>query len=251
MNEPDDPIVSPVRGKHPPLLGSLTLMVSSHRDFKDITGHVGDKNTLTRPVVNSRLCLLNNGGSSFSAAGPVVGASYAVLILESLIAWGAENILFYGWCGAISPDVGIGDIIVPTGACIEEGTSRLYMADEDKPALPSDRLMHRVEHAAQELEITCRPGSIWTTDAVFRETRSKVVHYQEKGVLAVEMELSALFTVARFRKVELAGILVVSDDLSSLTWKPGFKDERFRHGREKAVSIIKYLANTRDGYHAE
>jgi hypothetical protein len=52
------------------------------------------------------------------------------------------------------------------------------------------------------------------------------------------METSALFTVGGCRGIEVAALLVVSDDLSSLTWRPGFKDPRFICGREVACNII-------------
>ena len=59
----------------------------------------------------------------------------------------------------------------------------------------------------------------------------------EEGVLAVEMEVSALFTVARFRSIRLAAALIVSDDLHTLKWLHGFKDAKFHLAREKMVAI--------------
>ena len=60
-----------------------------------------------------------------------------------------------------------------------------------------------------------------------RETREKVERYQKEGVLAVEMEISALFTVAKFRGAELGAMPVVSDELATFKWRPGFKMEEF------------------------
>jgi uridine phosphorylase len=78
-------------------------------------------------------------------------------------------------------------------------------------------------------------GTVWSTDAPFRETVGKVGAYQAAGVLAVDMETSALFAVARFRGIRLASLLVVSDELSSLSWRPGFKDPRFQAIRSRAI----------------
>jgi hypothetical protein len=50
--------------------------------------------------------------------------------------------------------------------------------------------------------------------------------------------------VAQFRRVALAGILVVSDELSSLDWRPGFKDERFAQGRRTACKVVEELCRT-------
>ncbi len=79
-------------------------------------------------------------------------------------------------------------------------------------------------------------GRVWSTDAPFRETVKKVIHYQQAGALAVDMETSALFTVASFRGILMAVALVVSDELSSLTWVHGFRDRGFLRTREELVN---------------
>jgi hypothetical protein len=84
---------------------------------------------------------------------------------------------------------------------------------------------------------------VWTTDAPYRETPDQVRAYQERGALAVEMECSALFTLGAFRSAAVASLLVVSDELSSPTWRPGFKDPRFSLGRESACEAIGRLCS--------
>ncbi|MGB5748539.1 MAG: purine-nucleoside phosphorylase, partial [Desulfobacterales bacterium] len=74
---------------------------------------------------------------------------------------------------------------------------------------------------------------------VYRETKEKVDYYQKQGVLAVEMEASALFSVAQFRQVELCAMLVVSDELSSLKWRPGFRDQQFVTGHQTACRMVR------------
>ena len=81
-------------------------------------------------------------------------------------------------------------------------------------------------------------GKVWTTDAPYRETVTKVKQYQVKGILAVEMELSALLTVARFREVEIGGLIVISDELFDLTWKSGFESKEFLSGVRSGCEII-------------
>jgi hypothetical protein len=53
------------------------------------------------------------------------------------------------------------------------------------------------------------------------------------------MEISALFTVAQFRKVDMGAMVVVSDELTSFNWLPGFKMNEFKHGREVACTVIR------------
>ena len=231
-----DAIVNPVKGKRSPDLGDNVLLVATQSDLNTLCRLMVPEDTRPRPLYVSRLFLDSDPGASHAAvAGPVIGAPYAVMLLETLICWGAKFIVFWGWCGAISPDVKVGDIIVPTSAVVDEGTSKHYplgavnSPDGQKTLLstPDDTLVESLTHHLHTTRLSCHFGSIWTTDAIYRETKAKVIRYQRENVLAVEMELSALFTVARFRRVSLAGVLVVSDDLSGYAWRPGFKDDRF------------------------
>ncbi len=174
--------------------------------------------------------------------GPFVGAPYAAMLLETIIAWGVERIIFFGWCGAISHDVKIGDIIIPTSATIDEGTSKHYHQVDDI-SRPSSYIQKNTKEALIKAGLCFHEGIVWSTDAIYRETCEKVKYYQQKDILAVEMELSALFTVAKFRNVQMGGILVVSDELSTLTWRPGFREQRFKESRMSVVKEIKALCN--------
>jgi hypothetical protein len=62
--------------------------------------------------------------------------------------------------------------------------------------------------------------------------------YQGKGVLAVEMEMSALMTLAAYRSVELSGLLVVSDELFDLKWHRGFSSPVFKKRCELAGNLL-------------
>ena len=58
----------------------------------------------------STLFTLEQGEKGICFAGPYVGAPYGVMILESLIAKGAEKIIVLGWCGSLTQEISIGDI---------------------------------------------------------------------------------------------------------------------------------------------
>jgi purine-nucleoside phosphorylase len=95
-----------------------------------------------------------------------------------------------------------------------------------------------LQEALKTKGLPFRTGEVWTTDAPYRETLDKVKHYQRLGVLAVEMEMSALMTVARFRAVSVAAVLVVSDELFNLKWKPGFSDPLLGRRSRAAAEIL-------------
>ena len=232
-----------MRGKHAPRLSPVAVLAATEPDLDALRRGLGFDASDSRRHFISRLYTAAGREPDVCLAGPMVGAPYAAMVAETLIAWGVRTILFIGWCGAVSPLLSIGDLVVPAAAVIDEGTSPHYTAGATA-ARPSEPLMHRVAEACAAEGVCAHAGTVWTTDAVFRETRDEVARHQRDGVLAVEMECSALFTVGGFRGVDVAALLVVSDDLSSLTWRPGFKDPAFIHGREVACNVIGRLCSS-------
>lgn len=243
---PDDglepAIVTPVKGRRSPALGPVGLLVACQPDLDTLCGLYRLDPRQSAPLLMSRVYPADGAAPpGFTLCGPVMGAPYAVMVLESLIAWGLRRVLFFGWCGAISPRVAIGDIILPTHALIDEGTSRHYGASEDRPVRPATRLLADTRAALARRGLAFHEGAIWTTDAIYRETPARLRHFQERRAIGVEMELSALLTVARFRGVAASAVLVVSDELTTLTWRPGFRDPRFTAARKAVCEVISTL----------
>lgn len=244
-------IVNPVRGKKPPDTGPLAIMAATESDLR-LMSHLADTPVVEqRKLYMSSLQVHADDQRRFTLAGPMVGAPYAAMIVEALGAWGVESILFVGWCGAVSRHVKAGDIIVPDSAIVDEGTSGHYGDPTCRVALPARPLVHQVRLALQLQGARFHDGAVWTTDAIYRETVDKVKHYQSKGALAVEMEQSAIFTVAGFRNIEAAGILVVSDELSDYQWRPGINTPAFKIARKTACRAALSMANEHKTLNAE
>lgn len=236
-------IVNPAAPEGSPPLPPLAVMVGSLPDLTTLCGYAGLKKTGFKSFITSRL--YTDEANSFALIGPVIGAPYAVILLEELIARGVRTLLYFGWCGGISPEVQIGDVIVPTAAVIDEGTSLHYQMKTSDTAFAENRVTGFITRHLTQQAIAFHTGTIWTTDAIYRETRKRVVHFQQQHTLAVEMELSALFTVGKFRQVGVGAVLVVSDSLASLSWQQGFKDQNFKTRRRAVCEAIGGLCRER------
>ena len=223
---------------------ALSVMVSTDPDFNYIKSNA-TKGT-SKPLFMGTLFTQGEKGASF--AGPYMGAPYATMIAETLIAKGASTIVVFGWCGAISRDLSIGDIIVVDGALADEGTSRNYMAQPEAfpRVLPDSVLQQRLYNELIAKNLPVKTGTLWTTDAIYRETPKKIDFFRDKGAVAVEMECSALFAVAKFRKVRIAAVVVVSDALSGKTWTPGFRSKPFKTSRKQVSDILLDLCRKND-----
>ena len=231
-------IIQPRKGKGDPHLPPDVLMVMIPAELRFLAQKAGATQTA---FSNMRLYDLyrsqGENEASVTLAGPFIGAPHAVMGTEKLIAMGAQRILVLGWCGSLQPFLKIGDLVVPTHAVSEEGTSQHYPTASKNP--PSDAALNRIlETALKEKKTPFTKGPIWTTDAIYRETPEKVKAYQQQNILAVEMEISALLAVSSFRSVQMAAILVVSDELFELRWNPGFSNSRLKKSSRAAAELL-------------
>lgn len=164
-----------------------------------------------------------------------IGGSGAVALAEELIALGVQKIIFIGSCGTLQ-NIPISSIILPTRAIRDEGTSYHY-AKASKYAKPSKELFNLIEKTTKELNIKYNKGTTWTTDAPYRETFRKINKYSLENTISVEMEASALFTLGKYRNVEVAAIFWISDQLLK-KWTPGFKTKEYNNGVINSFKIL-------------
>lgn len=183
-------------------------------------------------------CSTSIDGRKVSVFGTPLGAPQAAIVLERLIAMGARKILSFGCCGSLQPDLGVGSLVVPTDALCEEGTSAHYPLPEGTKGKADDQIVQLCLAKSRDRKFKAVSGKVWTTDALFRETRGKTKKYSETGILAVEMEMSALLTVAAYRGIRLGGFMVVSDELASLKWRTGFLNPLFWHASKKTARLV-------------
>lgn len=189
-----------------------------------------------RPLIPGRVYHVRRGTKEVTLYGPGQSAPMAVMALERCAAQGCRYFIMLGVCGSLRSEVKTGDFIIPVSSLIEEGTSAHYNPSEH-PAEAAPGVVEALRKALQSEGAEWHEGRVWTTDAIYRETKSKVREYGEAGMLGVEMEVSALFTAGGYRGVEVGALLVVSDELFDLKWRPGFSSPRFLNNLRRAVKI--------------
>lgn len=233
---PPEAVINPTREPGEAPVSERVILTFTRPDYQKLCG-------LTQAGEAPRYawgCPFRQGvcqGKPLTIVAPAVGAPYAVMVLEKLIALGARMVLALGWCGSLQPHVPVGHLILPTAAVSGEGTSRYYAPGEGDAA-PDPGLLALLRGQLPEAAGWCHAGPIWTTDAFYRETPDLIQTLRAQGLLGVDMEMSALFRVGEFRRVPLAGLLVVSDELATLNWQTGHRPEEFRRGRDLAARLI-------------
>jgi uridine phosphorylase len=148
------------------------------------------------PCYHTDLDTFELGGRRVGIIGRVVGAPFAVLVAEELFASGCGLLVSLTSAGQITPSGPPPYFVVIDRALRDEGASYHYAApSEFADADPG--LVKLAAAALAKIEPRCIVGASWTTDAPFRETAEAIEAARDKGVLAVEMEAAALYTLAR------------------------------------------------------
>lgn len=141
-----------------------------------------------------------------------IGSPQAALVINCLAYLdNLKSVVMLGMCGGIDDILSKGDFLVPTAAIRGEGTSRHYMPAEF-PAIPASSVNLYCIGAVRKLGITPYCGIVYTTDRRLWEFDEDFVEYlHNRRVLAIEMELATLFTVAYRYEVPIGSIMLVSD----------------------------------------
>ena len=189
-------------------------------------------------------------GGRFSIVRGNAGAPMAAVLLEELIALGFRRFVALGPAGhptnGNSPKVPIGGLVLVQEAYIHEGTSPHYHPPSSI-SYPTPKSVEALSQLLAAQGLDYQTGAVASTDALYRETPSFIAEVMKKQVLAIDMELSALFTVAAFHGVEIAGLLYVSDIVDqSGHWHVGTGDDRLKQVGQRLLPLLTRYARQDD-----
>ncbi len=163
-----------------------------------------------------------------------IGGPYAVLVAEQLRVAGAQLILGLTSAGRVSPSFPLPSLVVVTCAVRDEGTSLHYLPAGEDVACPT-AIGHLLSDELTGLGWTVVEGSVWTTDAPYRETIEQLHRHADAGVLAVEMQAASLFAFATARQMNIGIVAHVTNAL-------GHQDEQFNKGSdEDSLAIMQAM----------
>src|SRR5580704_524194 len=169
-----------------------------------------------------------------SVIHPGVGAPLAAGFVEEIASLGVTTLVACGGAGALVDELALGHVMIVASALRDEGTSFHYAAPSR--IIDADPLGVRIlGEVLGEHQIEHFVGRTWTTDAFFRETRSRVNRRIDEHCSVVDMESSAFIAVAKYRGLRFAQLLYAGDSLAGDEWDSrswsdarGVREERFR-----------------------
>ncbi|MFP4626032.1 MAG: nucleoside phosphorylase [Natronomonas sp.] len=163
-------------------------------------------------------------GHDLTICSTGIGSPSTAIAVEELAAIGVETFIRVGTTGALQAGIEIGDMVVATGAAKDEGTTKRY-EDVSVPAVPAYGVLESLVDAARSRDVPVHVGPIATDDAFYAETDAYVTDWEASGLLAVEMEAAALFTLTRRKGLAAGAICTVDGNLVEGTQKGETDDE--------------------------
>ncbi len=191
----------------------------SNHIFNEIISAYGGKKiaSVSGGIDNDLYGIYYNGKPIVAYKSPV-GAPAAVMAAEETLACGIENLVTFGICGALER-VSERTFIVPTFACRDEGTSLHYADSSETIALRESSF---VKGKLDEYGLETLVGGAWCTDALYRETVTRMNEMREKGCVAVDMECSALQAMCDYRGKKFYTFFITADSLAGGEWNPNY-----------------------------
>jgi len=156
---------------------------------------------------------ITKDGHDIALCAALLGAPAATAVLDWLIGHGASEIIAIGGCGALV-DIPENEMLIPTAAIRDEGTSYHYLPPAREIAL-DPRAASAAKQALDQLGIRSEFVKTWTTDAIYRETKDMVNYRKSEGCSVVEMECAAMAACAEFRGAAFGQILFTQDSLAN------------------------------------
>ena len=152
-------------------------------------------------------------GVPVSAQTSGMGTPSLSIVVEELLRLGARRLIRVGTCGGIAPGLKTGELVVATAACPVDGATATYLHGEPYAPAADFALTRSIVDAAGAQGIAARTGLVASVDVFYNTDPDYAKRWRDRGVLAFEMEASALFYLAAREGAAAACALTVSDVL--------------------------------------
>lgn len=168
-------------------------------------------------------------GVRVSVMGSGIGIPSCTLYATELARhYGVRRLLRVGTCGAVLPDVALGDLVLALAAGTDSAAPRRLAGEPgwDLPLLASWPLLEAVRAAAADAGEALRVGPVFSGDLFYDPAPDVAARLARHGVLGIEMEAAGLFAVAAREGIEAGALLTVTDHLVRGEAMPAAERER-------------------------
>ncbi len=139
--------------------------------------------------------------------------SCSIYATELVREYGVRTLIRVGSCGALAPEVKLGDVLIAMGASTDSRVNRIRFLGHDFAALADFGLVEHAVAAARSQGVPVRVGNVFSSDLFYSPQEQVFDVLERMGILGIEMEAAGLYGVAAEERVRALAILTVSDHL--------------------------------------
>lgn len=153
-------------------------------------------------------------GKRVSVQGSGMGMpSLSIYIHELVNEYQVNTLIRVGTCGAFQPELHVGDIVLPMTSSTNSQVNRLRFEGMDYAPAASFDLLLKAYEAASARGARVHVGGMFSSDSFYNDDPDWWKKWADYGTLVVEMETTALYTLAAKFKVKALSVLTVSDNV--------------------------------------
>jgi len=152
-------------------------------------------------------------GKKVSVQGTGMGVpSISIYANELIQSYGVQNLIRVGTCGAIQEDVKVRDVILAMTSSTDSSMNRVTFPGIDYAPAADWSLLKAAFDAGTEKGLQLKVGSVFTADQFYNDNADHK-KWAKYGILAIEMETTALYTLAAKHSRRALSVLTVSDHI--------------------------------------
>ena len=164
-------------------------------------------------------------GKKVSVQGTGMGApSIGIYTNELISEFGCKNLIRVGTAGSYREDIKVRDVVIAMASSSTSGMNKLRFNGADYAPTANFELFNSAVKAAERKNIAVKAGNVLTADEFYSDDFNDYKKWAKFGVLCVEMETSALYTIAAKLGARALTILTISDSL--VTGEAATSEER-------------------------
>jgi len=153
-------------------------------------------------------------GKRVSVQGTGMGIpSISIYVNELIRDYGVKNLIRVGSCGAVQKDIHVRDVILAMTSSTDSNINRLTFPGIDYAPCADFNLLNKAFEHGIQMGMDIKAGNVLSADMFYRDSMEIVKKLGDYGVLAVEMETTALYTLAAKYGASALSILTVSDHI--------------------------------------
>ncbi|MEQ6377150.1 purine-nucleoside phosphorylase [Bacillaceae bacterium S4-13-58] len=153
-------------------------------------------------------------GERISVQGTGMGApSISIYVNELIQSYDVKTLIRVGSCGAIQKDVKVRDVVLAMTSTTDSQINRMVFGGIDYAPTAHFGLLKNAYDSAIEKNLSVKVGNVFTSDSFYRDNPEIFALLAKYQVLAVEMETTALYTIAAKYDRNALSVLTVSDHI--------------------------------------